>query len=221
MPTVPRCGVFRTRPSLPLVAALLATRLLLADGPAVTLAWEAQAGSPPGWQPRWVQTIDKTQLFAAATDDVVVGEAPAHTFYRIDAPSQAGRLWVYNPLNSGWAWLPETSATPVDEPSPDQVRATAGPPDPREYLYERAPELAARLDCIIAGESGWDPTVRNPRSSAAGLAQFMPATWATTPQGQLGLSPYDPLPSIDAAIWLARTRGWTQWQVYTAGACRV
>jgi hypothetical protein len=33
------------------------------------------------------------------------------------------------------------------------------------------------------------------------------------------MSPYDPLGSIDAAIWLAQNRGWTQWQVYTAGKC--
>ena len=133
-------------------------------------------------------------------------------------PAQAGRLWVYNPLNGGWAWLPQASTSPVGEPSLEQVRASGGPPDPRDYLYASAPDLAPRLDCIIARESGWDPSSRNPRSSAAGLAQFMPSTWATTPQGQLGLSPFDPLPSIDAAIWLAKTKGWTQWQVYTAGA---
>ena len=127
-----------------------------------------------------------------------------------------------------FAWDPPAGSPPswqtrwvqTTEPSLDQVRASGEPPNPRDYLYERAPDLAPRLDCIIAGESGWDPAVRNPRSSAAGLAQFMPGTWAATPQGQLGLSPFDPLPSIDAAIWLAQTRGWTQWQVYTAGACR-
>jgi hypothetical protein len=25
---------------------------------------------------------------------------------------------------------------------------------------------------------------------------------------------------MDAAIWLARTTGWNQWQVYTEGRCR-
>jgi hypothetical protein len=87
-------------------------------------------------------------------------------------------------------------------------------------LYEQAPELAQRLDCIISGESGWDPRGQNPRSRAAGLAQFLPSTWAATPQGQLGLSPFEPLANIDAAIWLVHTRGWTQWQVYTEGHCR-
>jgi hypothetical protein len=222
MPTVPRCALlssFGTPGKLSVVSAMLLARLVMADGPAVAFAWDGQAGSPPGWQAHWVQAIEKTPLYATATDDFVVGDAAAHTFYRVDAPSQAGRLWVYNPLNAGWAWLPQASTSPVGEPSLEQVRASGGPPDPRDYLYASAPDLAPRLDCIIASESGWDPSSRNPRSSAAGLAQFMPATWATTPQGQLGLSPFDPLPSIDAAIWLAKTKGWTQWQVYTAGAC--
>src|SRR6202011_2484977 len=133
---------------------------------------------PPGWQTHWVQTIERAQLFATATDDIAVGEVAAHTFFRVDAPSQAGRLWVYNPLNSGWAWLPQASASATGEPSLDQVRASSVPQDPRDYLYERAPDLAPRLDCIISRESGWDPASRNPRSSAAGLAQFMPGTWA-------------------------------------------
>jgi soluble lytic murein transglycosylase-like protein len=205
---------------------MLSLRAYLAFGllsvtaaPATTFAWDQPAGSPPGWHPQWVQTVEKTQLFDAATDDVVVGLAPQNTFYRMDAPVLAGRLWVYNPLNEGWAWLPGASTTKVDEPTLDQVITSGGQANPRDYLYARAPDLAPRLDCIIRGESGWDPRSRNPRSGAAGLAQFLPSTWATTPQGQSGLSPYDPLDSIDAAIWLARTRGWTQWQVYTVGNC--
>ncbi len=210
----------RTRFHMSLVVATLCVPLLMAAAPTVTFAWDGPAGSPPDWQTHWVQTIERAQLFASTTDDFAIGEAAAHTFFRVDAPTQRGLLWVYNPLNGGWAWLPQASTVATGEPSPEQVRASAEPPDPREYLYQRAPDLAPRLDCIIAGESGWNPASRNPRSSAAGLAQFMPGTWAATPQGQLGLSPFDPLPSIDAAIWLAQTRGWTQWQVYTAGACR-
>jgi hypothetical protein len=200
--------------------AYLAFGLLsVSAGPATTYAWDQPAGSPPGWRTQWVQTVEKTPLFAAATDDTIVGQAAQNTFFRVDAPALDGRLWVYNPLNDGWAWLARASTTSVDEPTLDQVVSSGGPVNPRAYLYARAPDLAPRLDCIITGESGWDPSQRNPRSGAAGLAQFMPSTWATTPQGQLGMSPYDPLGSIDAAIWLAQNRGWTQWQVYTAGKC--
>ena len=101
-----------------------------------------------------------------------------------------------------------------------KVAASAESLDPRDYLYAQSPELAPRLDCIIGGESGWDPSQQNRYSRAAGLAQFLPSTWATTPQGQQGMSPFDPLANIDAAIWLAQTKGWTQWQVYLQGRCR-
>jgi Transglycosylase SLT domain len=201
--------------------AYLALGLLsVTAGPATTYAWDQPAGSPPGWKSQWIQTVDRAPLYATATDDTVIGQVAKDTYLRVDAPVLAGRWWVYNPLSDGWAWMPRVIAAAADEPTFDQVVASGQPENPRDYLYERAPDLAPRLDCIIRGESGWDPNQRNPRSGAAGLAQFMPSTWATTPQGQLGLSPYDALPSIDAAIWLAQTRGWTQWQVYTVGNCR-
>jgi hypothetical protein len=194
--------------------------LCLALTPLSGLAWDGPAGSPPGWQSYWVQTIEPVDVFANAHRDLSFGQAPANLFFRVDAPEQRGRLWVYDPLGRGWGWLPRASTKRVDEPTPDEVQATAWPSDPREYLYARAPDLAPRLDCIIAGESGWDPTQQNPRSRAAGLAQFLPSTWATTPEGQSGLSPFEPLANIDAAIWLAETKGLGQWQVYLQGRCR-
>jgi hypothetical protein len=188
--------------------------------PIAALAWDGPAGSPPAWQPSWVQTVEPVDVYAYAMGDLSFGQAAAKMYFRVDAPEQKGRLWVYNPVTAGWAWLPRASTRPVFEPTPEQVEATAPPPDPRTYLYQRAPDLAARLDCIIAGESGWDPSQLNPRTRAAGLAQFLPSTWAITPEGQRGLSPMDPLASIDAAIWLVGSHGWTQWQVFTQGYCR-
>ena len=187
--------------------------------PGVALAWDSPAGSPPGWQPHWVQTTARVEVFANATGDSSFGQAPPGLYFRIDAPDQNGRLWAYDPLVGTWAWLPVLGTTPVPDPSPGQVTASASALDPREYLYVQAPDLAPRLDCIIAGESGWDPSQVNLRSHASGLAQFLPSTWAATPQGGEGLSPLDANANIDAAIWLARTRGWRQWQVYTEGFC--
>jgi hypothetical protein len=188
--------------------------------PAQALAYDGQAGSPPDWHSYWVHTIERVPIFVEAQGDNSFGQAPTGLFFRVDAPELNGRLWVYNPLNSGWAWLPSDGTEVVAEPSPDDVAATAQALDPHEYLYHQAPDLAPRLDCIIAGESGWDPSRQNPRSHASGLAQFLPATWAATPEGQQGLSPFEPRANIDAAIWLARNKGWTQWQVYTQGRCR-
>jgi hypothetical protein len=166
-----------------------------------------------------VHTVDQVQVYVQADGDNSFGTAPAGLFFRIDAPELNGRLWAYNPLNSGWAWLPSEATEAVPDPTPDDVAASAQWLSPREYLYHQAPDLASRLDCIIAGESGWDPGQQNPRSHAAGLAQFLPTTWASTPEGRQGLSPFEPIANIDAAIWLARTKGWAQWQVYTSGRC--
>jgi hypothetical protein len=188
--------------------------------PSRAFAWEAPAGSPPGWHPSWVQTVERVDVFVHADGDLSFGKAPAGSLFRVDAPFQNGRLWVYDPLVDGWGWIAAGGAEPVPEPTPEQVAATAKVLDPREYLYQQAPDLAPRLDCIISGESGWVPSQQNARSRASGLAQFLPSTWATTPEGQAGLSPFEPLANIDAAIWLARTKGWTQWQVYTEGHCR-
>jgi transglycosylase-like protein with SLT domain len=188
-------------------------------GPNRALAWESPAGSPPGWQPRWIQTTERVDVFVNANGDSSFGEVPAGLYFRIDAPEQNGRYWVYDPLLDSWAWLPRSGAQPAAEPTPDQVAASASMLDARAYLYFEAPDLAPRLDCIIANESGWDPSQVNGVTRAAGLAQFLPSTWAATPQGVEGLSPFDPTANVDAAIWLARTKGWRQWQVYINGTC--
>ena len=200
---------------MPVLRRLLPVMAVCSLGvPARALAWEPTAGSPPGWQPRWVQTINRVGVFVHAVGDSSFGQAPPGLFFRVDAPEQNGRLWVFDPLADTWAWLSVVGTQPVPEPSPDQVTDSAAALDPRDYLYQQAPDLAPRLDCIIAGESGWNPSTVNARSRAAGLAQFLPSTWATTPQGLQGLSPLEPQANIDAAIWLARTKGWRQWQVY-------
>lgn len=188
--------------------------------PVRAFAYDDQAGSPPEWHAYWVHSVDWIDVFVEAEGDTAFGQLPPGLFFRVDAPEQKGRLWTYNPLNDGWAWLPSAGTSRVPDPTPDDVAASAQSLDPREYLYHKAPDLAPRLDCIIAGESGWNPGKQNPRSRAAGLAQFLPSTWASTPEGQQGLSPFEPTANIDAAIWLARTKGWTQWEVYTRGRCR-
>ena len=187
--------------------------------PAHAFAYEEQAGSPPEWHAHWVHTVDWVEVYVQADGDTSFGQAAPGLFFRVDAPELNARLWVYNPLNDGWAWLPRGGTEPVPDPTPDDVAATALLLNPRDYLYHQAPDLAPRLDCIIAGESGWDPSRQNPRSRASGLAQFLPSTWASTPEGQQGLSPFEPKANIDAAIWLARTKGWTQWEVYLRGRC--
>jgi len=70
---------------------------------------------------------------------------------------------------------------------------------------------------ILECESHGDPYAKNPRSSAAGLFQFLRGTWDHT-AGQLDLpsyaegGPYDATANIEAAAWLvSEGGGWGHW----------
>jgi hypothetical protein len=65
-----------------------------------------------------------------------------------------------------------------------------------------APARSSRVACIIAHESGGDPNATNASSKAAGLGQFLWSTWATTPQGRAGLSPYNPAANAAAIQYM-------------------
>ena len=58
-------------------------------------------------------------------------------------------------------------------------------------------------------ESRYHPNSVNSSSGAAGLFQFLPSTWAFTPQR--GLSPFDPVANSNAAAWLYGRDGPSQW----------
>jgi soluble lytic murein transglycosylase-like protein len=107
---------------------------------------------------------------------------------------------------------------------------------PWEYLYANGilarPKQAAvqapagassavlnRLACIRRRESENKPGATNPRSGAAGLYQFMPGTWRTTPQGKAGKSPYDPVAAHEAAVWMVNQGRIREWDVVRNGSC--
>ena len=97
--------------------------------------------------------------------------------------------------------------------------------DAREYLY-RVGELArpfqwptGRLACIARVESRNDPGATNRSSGAAGLFQFLPSTWRTTPQGRAGLSPYDPVAATAAAEWMVAQGRIREWVAVSGGWC--
>jgi hypothetical protein len=79
--------------------------------------------------------------------------------------------------------------------------------DPYTYLRstgELPPlpsQVSPRVACIIRVESRGDPTAHN-RSGASGLGQFLPGTWASTPQGRAGLSVYNPDANRAAINWM-------------------
>jgi transglycosylase-like protein with SLT domain len=58
-------------------------------------------------------------------------------------------------------------------------------------------------------ESRYHPTSVNSSSGAAGLFQFLPSTWAFTPEHTS--SPFDPVANSLAAAWLYNRDGPSQW----------
>jgi len=79
------------------------------------------------------------------------------------------------------------------------------------------PSEGDRAMQILECESHGDPYAKNPRSSAAGLFQFLSGTWDHA-AGQLDLpsyaegGPYDAAANIEAAAWLVfEGGGWGHW----------
>ncbi len=60
-------------------------------------------------------------------------------------------------------------------------------------------------------ESGYNPNAQNP-SGASGLFQFMPSTFAGTPEGKAGQSIWDPAASAAAAAWMYSQGRQAEWQ---------
>ena len=60
-------------------------------------------------------------------------------------------------------------------------------------------------------ESGYNPNAVNPSSHASGLFQFIPSTWASTPQAKAGKSVFDPVANAQAAAWLYQRQGSRPW----------
>lgn len=86
-----------------------------------------------------------------------------------------------------------------------------------QYFPSHRVEEALRiLDC----ESNGDPNAVNPYSSASGLFQFLPSTWASTaPQaGWGGYSVFHPEANVSSAAWLANRYeelGYYYWQAWS------
>jgi hypothetical protein len=113
--------------------------------------------------------------------------------------------------------------TPVSDEAPAATDASKSPQDeaetpspvldPHQYLYASYPSQARRLDCMIRGESSWNPTARGAGGRYVGLAQFDYPTWMETPPGRSGASRLDPYASIDAMAWGVVHLGYGRWPV--------
>jgi hypothetical protein len=140
------------------------------------------------------------------------------------------RTWTANG-GSYWACLPGASGLPGD-PGPGGGQAAAparaAAPAPAATSQQAAAPAAAAPTASAGGstsqiieqafapygsaavawgqrvaacESGGSASAKN-ASGATGLFQFMPSTFASTPQGQAGASITDPVASAQAAAWM-------------------
>jgi Transglycosylase SLT domain len=91
-------------------------------------------------------------------------------------------------------------------------------PAPRSVPPPLAPAVSARVACIIRVESRGDPTARN-RSGASGLGQFLPSTWASTPQGKAGLSVFNPAANTAAIAWMVDNGRAREFDAVRYGGC--
>jgi len=102
---------------------------------------------------------------------------------------------------TGWAhgdWLVD----PGSAPAPD---TGSQPTDIIQIIYNAADRWGQpRADMLRVArcESNLDPRAVNRSSGASGLFQFMPSTFAFTPNGKAGQSIFDPVASADAAGWM-------------------
>lgn len=102
---------------------------------------------------------------------------------------------------TGWAhddWLTDPGSSPAPESGSESS-------DIVQIIYNAADRWGQpRADMLRVArcESNLDPRAVNSSSGASGLFQFMPSTFAFTPNGKAGQNIFDPVASADAAGWM-------------------
>jgi uncharacterized protein YraI len=103
---------------------------------------------------------------------------------------------------SGWASLSYLSQDKPTTTVTDGGNQSTGN-DVVSIIYAAAAMYGQNGDAMLAVascESVLDPNATNSSSGAAGLFQFLPSTWVTTPYG--GYNIYDPVANAQAAAWM-------------------
>lgn len=122
-------------------------------------------------------------------------------------------------LVAGMLLLGSSMDTGGEEPPPEEEVVEEVVEETATVQVQLDQALERRLDCVVHYESGGDPSATNRSSKAAGLFQFLWSTWAGTPQGRAGRSPYDPLAAREAARWMFNQGRAREWVPVQRGLC--
>jgi len=167
--------------------------------------WVPSGNLTPGWGYQIVDqmiTSRSQRLTTQPGGGTLVIMVPPGTLVDITGPAQG----VYVPaswagrrgwLDSSTLYQPETFV----EPGPSNARDA----QMIEIIYRAADKWGqSRVDMLRVArcESFLDPNIVNPASGSSGLFQFMPSTFAFTPNGKRGESIFHPWSNADAAGWM-------------------
>ena len=104
---------------------------------------------------------------------------------------------------------PSQSSTPAPSPT----LTVANPTAIQQIILDAFARLGAGAQQwalrVAKCESNYNPLAVNPYSGASGLFQFLPSTWAITPQH--AQSVFDAVANAQAAAWLYQRSGPSQW----------
>jgi len=167
--------------------------------------WVPSGNLTPGWGYQIVDQMITTRSLRLTTQPgggTLVILVPPGTMVDITGPAQgiyvpaswAGRRgW----LDSSTLYQPETFV----EPGPANARQA----EMISIVYQSADKWGqSRVDMLRVArcESGLDPRAVNSNGGASGLFQFMPSTFAFTPNGKRGEDIFGPWSNADAAGWM-------------------
>jgi hypothetical protein len=121
-----------------------------------------------------------------------------------------------------------TGESPSSSPPPSPPAPTLAPPRDvvMALIRDRFASLGSRTTdvavCVAERESNFDPLAVNPATGAAGVFQFIPATWASLSElaGRGGASVFDARSNVAVAAWTVAHYGWHPWRS-AAGDCGV
>jgi transglycosylase-like protein with SLT domain len=120
--------------------------------------------------------------------------------------------------DQGWnAYQAKLEAQAEADAEAARIAALSNHPPPPEYIGKIIIDAFSPLGSaavqwainVAYCESRYHPNSVNSTSGASGLFQFLPSTWAFTPEH--ASSPFDPAANAQAAAWLYARDGPSQW----------